>query len=98
MYFVYMIKNDFGELYIGMTGNPRVRVEDHNTGRGAQFTRGKAKFNVMFLEEYQTLPEARQRKIQLKKWRREKKEKLIDRYQRGISTKPQHSTRATDPP
>jgi len=88
MYFVYMIKNDFGKLYIGITENPRVRVKDHNTDRGAQFTSGKAKFETTFLEEYQTLSEARQREIQLKKWRREKKEKLIDRYRQGLSTKP----------
>ena len=70
MYFVYMIKNDFGKLYIGITGDPRVRAKDHNTGRGARSTKSKAKFNVVFLEEYSTLSEARRREIQIKKWQR----------------------------
>ena len=87
MRFVYMIKNDFAKLYIGITDNLESRLHYHNTKQGAQFTKGKAKFKIVFSEEYPTLAEARKREIQIKKWRREKKEILIHRYSLGLLTK-----------
>jgi len=87
MYFVYMTNNDFGKLYVGITENPKNRIYYHNAKRGAQFTKGKAKFEIVFRESYATLAEARRREIQIKKWRREKKEVLIERYQKGLPTK-----------
>ena len=50
MHFVYMIKNDFEKLYVGITDNPSSRVAYHNTNCGAQFTKGKARFRITFLE------------------------------------------------
>ncbi|MEK9180219.1 MAG: GIY-YIG nuclease family protein [Patescibacteria group bacterium] len=86
MYFVYMAKNDFGKLYVGITENPKNRIYYHNAERGAQFTTGRAKFRIVFLEEYRILAEARRREIQIKKWRRDKKELLIGRFQKGLPT------------
>ncbi|KKR00367.1 MAG: GIY-YIG nuclease superfamily protein [Candidatus Nomurabacteria bacterium GW2011_GWD2_39_12] len=82
-----MIKNDFGKLYVGITENLKERLYYHNSKTGAQFTKGKAKFRLVFSEEYNTLAEARKREIQIKRWRRDKKEKLIDFYGQNISTK-----------
>ena len=87
MHYVYMIKNNFGKLYIGITENLGKRLDYHNTKQGAQFTKSKSKFILVFQEEYKTLKEARKREIQIKKWRRDKKEFLIQRFQKGLSTK-----------
>ena len=87
MYFVYMIKNDFSKLYVGITENLRDRLIYHNKEQGAQFTKGKTKFKMVFYELYTTLSEARKREVQIKKWRREKKEILIGRFQKGLLTK-----------
>lgn len=86
MYYVYMAINNYGKLYIGISGNPESRLKEHNTQRGSVFTKS-GNFKIVFKERYSTLPEARQREIQIKKWRREKKENLIKRYQKGLSTK-----------
>ena len=80
MYFVYMAKNDFGKLYVGITENPKNRIFYHHAERDAQCTKGKAKFKVVFSEECPTVVEARRREPQIKKWRRDKKEALIQRY------------------
>ena len=88
MYFVYMIKNDFGKIYVGITKNLSDRLAYHNSKKGAQYTKGKAKFCIVFSEKYNALPNARKREVQIKKWRRDKKEKLINLYTQGISTKP----------
>ncbi len=87
MYVVYMIKNDFGKLYVGVTKNVFDRLRYHNSKRGAQFTKGKSKFSIAFEEPYELLSDARNREIQIKKWRRDKKEFLIERFKKGLSTK-----------
>ncbi len=87
MYFVYMIQNVHGDLYVGITDSPEQRLKYHNQQRGAQFTKRVPTFEVVFLEHYPTLAAARKREVQIKKWRRDKKEILIERYQKGLETK-----------
>ncbi len=87
MHFVYIIKNSYGNLYIGITDNPTRRLSEHNTHRGADFTKNRDTFSLVFLEEYSTLIQARKREVQIKKWRRNKKEMLIEIYSKGLSTK-----------
>jgi len=82
-----MAKNDFGKLYVGITEDLKSRLGYHNAKHGAQFTKGKAKFHLVFDESYNTMNEARQREIQIKKWRRDKKEALIRRYSKELQTK-----------
>jgi len=86
MYYVYMIKNSEDKLYIGLTKNPKQRLSEHSSKRGAQYTKSKLLFKICFLEEYNTLSLARKREIQLKKWRRDKKEELIKKYKQGLPT------------
>lgn len=81
-----MIKNSAEKLYVGITQNPDDRVSYHNQKRGAKFTKYIPDFKIVFLEKYKTLTEARKREIQIKNWRREKKEFLIKRYQKGLQT------------
>jgi len=88
MHFVYMIRNTYDDLYIGITENPEQRLKYHNEHRGALFTRRDVKFKIVFLEKQATLAEARKREIQIKKWRRDKKEDLIKLYKQGFPTSP----------
>jgi putative endonuclease len=82
-----MIKNSYGNLYVGITDNPERRLKEHDTHQGAGFTKNKDAFKIVFLEPKNSLAEARRREIQIKKWRRDKKEKLIDLYNKNIPTK-----------
>jgi len=79
-------QNGFGKLYVGVSENPEQRLKEHNTHRGSVFTK-VGSFKIVFKEEHSSLSEARQREIQIKKWRRDKKELLIKRYQQGLTTK-----------
>ena len=87
MYWVYMIINKGKKLYVGVTKNPNSRVYYHNRKRGAQFTQNNPSFEIVFLEKYSNLVEARKREVQIKKWRRNKKELLIQKYKLGFETK-----------
>lgn len=84
---MYILKNSANKLYIGITDNPKRRSREHNTHRGAAYTSHIPTYEIVFLEQYETLAQARTREIQIKKWRREKKEFLIDRYSKGLPTK-----------
>ncbi len=87
MYFVYMVKNKYEDLYVGITDNPVRRLKEHNSSRGAKYTKRENVFNIVFLEEYPKYLDARKREIQIKKWRREKKENLIDLYNKNQKTR-----------
>jgi putative endonuclease len=79
MHFVYMNKNSADSLYVGISENPEERVQYHNSQQGAKFTKYIPDFRIAFIEEHADMTSARRREIQIKKWRREKKEMLIDR-------------------
>jgi len=82
---VYMIKNNKDELYIGISQNTKLRLEEHNKQRGSKCTKS-GNFQIVFQENHPSLTKARQREIQIKKWRREKKELLIERYKQRLPT------------
>ncbi len=86
MTFVYMIRDQGNHLYVGISDSPKQRLKDHNRKAGAVFTEN-GNFSIVFLEEYSTLKEALSREVQIKKWRREKKEVLIERYKEKLQTK-----------
>lgn len=86
MPYVYIIKNDDDKIYIGSSNNPQQRLNYHNENRGAFFTKNQKPFKIALLEKYETLLEARKREVQIKNWRRDKKEKLIERYKKGLLT------------
>jgi putative endonuclease len=90
MYFVYMIKNKKNKLYVGISENPQKRLVAHNSKAGAFFT-SSGDFRLVFVEAQSTINQARSREVQIKKWRREKKEILIDRYNKGLITNAQNS-------
>jgi putative endonuclease len=86
MFYLYFLRNQYNDLYIGITDNPTRRLLEHNTHRGSHFTKARSIFEIVFLEEYQTLSDARKREIQVKKWNRHKKDTLIKRYKDGLNT------------
>ena len=67
-YFVYLIGNYRKTkliTYVGYTNNLEKRVNSHNSGKGAKFTRGK-NWKLIYHEKYQTRREAMLRESYLK--------------------------------
>lgn len=64
-------------MYIGTTYNLQRRLQRHNQGDGAEFTKRNKNFNLVYSEKFLTLLQARRREKQIKGWRREKKDNLI---------------------
>ena len=69
-YFVYLIvstdKNKKKFSYVGYTGNLKKRLDLHNSGQGAKFTRGK-KWKLVYYEKYDSKSEAMKNEYVLKK-------------------------------
>ena len=69
-YYVYLIvsrfKNNKKISYVGYTNNLQKRLNLHNTGKGAKFTRGK-KWKLIYYEKYSTKSLAMKNEFILKK-------------------------------
>ena len=76
-WYVYIIECIDGFYYTGMTWKPDLRRIQHLSGFGSEFTSRHKPKEVVYLEEYDNLEEARRREKQIKGWTRNKKEKLI---------------------
>ena len=82
-----MIEDERRRLYVGVSENPQQRLKDHNGREGATFTK-RGRFKLAFCEEHPNMSAARKREIQIKKWRREKKDWLVQQYLLGLRTQP----------
>tara|TARA_B100001121_G_scaffold221944_1_gene195153 strand:+ start:45 stop:296 length:252 start_codon:yes stop_codon:yes gene_type:complete len=69
-YFVYLIvshlKNNKKISYVGYTNNIKKRINLHNSGRGAKFTRGKI-WKLVYYEKYDSKSIAMKNEFKLKK-------------------------------
>ncbi|RJR15094.1 GIY-YIG nuclease family protein [Candidatus Microgenomates bacterium] len=77
-WYVYIIECKDDSYYVGLTWKPELRYEQHLSGLGGKYTALHGIKRIAYIEEFQSLEEARQREIQLKGWTRKKKEKLIN--------------------
>lgn len=77
-YYVYIVTNLSGTLYIGVTNNLERRIYEHREQTTKGFT---AKYNIhrlLYFELFSNVRDAIDREKQLKKWRRSKKIALIN--------------------
>jgi len=76
-WFLYMLIDDDGNLYIGITQNPKERLAKHRRARGTMHTTKLHNPRLAYLEEHPTREHASQREKTLKHWPRAKKLALI---------------------
>ena len=78
MFFTYILQCNDGSLYVGCTNNLEKRLKQHNDSKyGAHYTKIRRPVVLKYSENFTTLREARQREVELKGWKREKKLMLI---------------------
>ena len=71
-YFVYVISSGTNSkltTYVGYTNNLKKRLNLHNKGKGAKFTRGR-RWKIIYTEKYDTKSEAKSREYYIKKNRK----------------------------
>ncbi len=77
MPFVYIVRCSDGTLYTGWAVDVAARVQVHNTGRGARYTRTRRPVTLIYREELLTRAAALKRERQIKQLPREKKLALV---------------------
>ena len=65
MFFIYILKNNKDDIYIGHTQDLDERLNRHNSGR-EKYTKNKGPFEIIYKEIYNTRGEAMAREKELK--------------------------------
>jgi len=75
-WFAYIVECSDGSYYVGITNDLESRVSEHNAGKGASWTRMRRPVKLCFAQPFPSKSDARKREVEIKGWRREKKEAL----------------------
>lgn len=80
MNYTYLLKCADGSLYCGWTNQLDKRVEVHNMGKGAKYTRGRLPVELVYYEEFETKESAMKREAAIKRMTRQEKKNLLLPY------------------
>lgn len=79
MDYTYLLRCSDGSLYCGWTNCLEKRIEAHNAGKGAKYTKGRGPVELVYVEEFETREAAMKREAAIKKLPRLEKLKLLDK-------------------
>ena len=74
--YTYMVECSDGTLYTGWTFDLQKRINAHNSGKGAKYTRSRRPVKLVYYETFDSKSEAMKREIEIKKLKRKDKLKL----------------------
>lgn len=80
MNYTYILECSDGSYYTGWTNNLKKRIDEHNNGTGAKYTRGRAPVILKYYEQYNTKQKAMKREYEIKKLTRKEKQILINNF------------------
>jgi len=76
-WYVYLLHCSDGTLYTGMTNDLDKRLEAHNAGTGARYTRGRRPVSLAWSEACESRSAALKREYAIKQLTRSEKDSLI---------------------
>lgn len=76
--YVYILRCKDNSLYTGWTNDLENRVNMHNKGLGAKYTKGRGPCKLVYFEVFETKSEALKRERAIKKLSKEQKELIIN--------------------
>ena len=74
---IYIVKCSDDTYYTGITNDLTARINKHNSGKGAKYTKTRTPVQLMYSETVLTKSEALKREYQIKRLTRKQKEELI---------------------
>ena len=87
MNYTYIVECADGTLYCGWTNNLEKRIAEHNSGKGAKYTKPRLPVKLVYYETFSTKEEAMSREWHIKQLSRAEKIKLIEESgERDVST------------
>lgn len=78
-WFVYIVRCADRTLYTGVAIDVRARVQAHNAGKGARYTRARLPVRLVYREPVESRSAALKREYAIKQLRLDEKRKLIRR-------------------
>ena len=76
-WYLYIVECRDGTLYTGITDNIQRRMDEHNSGKGAKYTRGRGPVKLCYSEECPGHSAALKREYAVKQLTRSQKQMLI---------------------
>ncbi len=80
LWWVYILRCRDGSLYSGITNDIDQRLEAHNQGTGAKYTRGRRPVTLIYKEPAANRSEATRRERQMKSLSRQEKLLLAESF------------------
>ncbi|MBR5595810.1 MAG: GIY-YIG nuclease family protein [Lachnospiraceae bacterium] len=77
MHYTYILKCKDGTYYTGYTNHLERRVQAHNEGKGAKYTKGRRPVELVYYETYEEKQIAMRREWEIKQLTRSEKDILI---------------------
>ena len=77
---MYILECSNGAYYTGSTNNIELRMQQHQSGNGANFTKKHLPVHLVYSEEFERVQDAFYREKQIQGWSRKKKEALINGF------------------
>jgi len=75
---VYVVECADGTYYTGYTTDVARRIEEHDAGEGAKYTRGRTPVTLVHTEAFETKSAAMSREYAIKQLSRAEKERLVE--------------------
>ena len=76
-HYAYIVECADGTYYCGYTNDLEKRIETHNRGKGAKYTKPRLPVVLVYFEEFETKEEAMSREWHLKQLSHAQKQALI---------------------
>ena len=76
--FVYILECSDGTYYTGSTKDLERRIQQHQAGEGAKYTKKRLPVKMIYSEVFDRIDAAFYREKQIQSWSRKKKQALID--------------------
>lgn len=76
-YCCYIVQCSDGTFYCGYSNDVSKRVDTHNKGKGAKYTKTRLPVKLVYTECFETKSEAMKREYQIKQFTRKQKYDLI---------------------
>lgn len=83
MNYTYIVRCCDNTLYTGWTTDLDRRMEAHNSGKGAKYTRSRRPVELIYAERFDTKREAMRREWEIKQLSREEKLRLAGKQPSG---------------
>jgi len=72
-YYCYMVRCSNEAFYTGWTTDPQRRVQEHNAGRGARYTKMHGPVTLVYVEEVEDHSSALKREAEIKRYTHKRK-------------------------